>query len=195
MKGSLRNYGLTLFQPAQDLRLLLDRDTLLNLACLKLSWRAANEHDILTFNYLKSGRRNGDCLLAEFSGKLNVGEHIRLKAQVVIRYVTTNSRRSCLRIENVSDIGDFAFEWMIRVCVNRDKGALPHADTAQVLFVHLRLDQTCVRSATVKTSRPASTVSPGDACAFVITPAKGAFNGVRNVPRGLPSETPNLRSR
>ena len=60
MKGSLRDHGLSLFQPAQDLRLLLDCDTLLNLPLLKLSLRMTDEQDILAFDYLKSSRRNGN---------------------------------------------------------------------------------------------------------------------------------------
>ena len=57
MKCSLRDYGLSLFQPAQDLRLLVDRDTLFHLPLLKLSLRATDEHDILAFNHLQSSRR------------------------------------------------------------------------------------------------------------------------------------------
>src|SRR5882757_5974489 len=110
MKSPLRDDRLSRLQPTDDLRLAVDRDAFIHLALFKLSWRMPNENYVFPLNLLKRARGHGDRLFAEFGGKLDVGKHIRLEAQVMIGYFAADASRSCLRIEHVTDVSHFAFK-------------------------------------------------------------------------------------
>ena len=63
-----------------------------------------DEDDVLALNILESRRGNGDCLLAEFRRKLNVGEHIRFQAQVLVCHLAAHLSGSCLWVEHITDV-------------------------------------------------------------------------------------------
>src|SRR5262245_33867187 len=115
MKGSLRHDGLSRLQSTDDLRLVVDRDASFHLTSLELRCGTTDENHVLSFHLLQRAFRYCKHLFAEFGWKLNIGEHIRLEAQVMIGYFAANTSRSCLRIKHIADVGHFAFKALVRV--------------------------------------------------------------------------------